>query len=340
MGGVSIHASSREDATSCIDLPHVILGFQSTRPRGRTRPESLRIEEVSGSFNPRVLAGGRDILSDTRRHLMTVSIHASSREDATRKIRQYFIEVEFQSTRPRGRTRLWGIIIKLSGCLFQSTRPRGRTRPDRGIFSMGLICFNPRVLAGGRDPAVSPDFCVFQFQSTRPRGRTRLSHRRFSPPTPCFNPRVLAGGRDLLTKMRKRRPIVSIHASSREDATSSAKVASEIAQFQSTRPRGRTRRFGYPSVFAFSVSIHASSREDATIILNLRRNLSCFNPRVLAGGRDAHQDEPALASKFQSTRPRGRTRPNLYRTFLQSFRFQSTRPRGRTRPKHPKFEGP
>ena len=147
---------------------------------------------------------------------------------------------------------------------------------------------------------------------------------------------------------------VSIHASSREDATFSFHNSPHLKLFQSTRPRGRTRRlFRYHSVFAFSVSIHASSREDATITLRSCRIRSSFNPRVLAGGRD----EPPVFIydflRFQSTRPRGRTRLNMavkqVRLFCFNPRvlaggrdtsifpssggglFQSTRPRGRTR---------
>ena len=57
------------------------------------------------SFNPRVLAGGRDGYG-------------------------------FLSTRL---------------LLFQSTRPRGRTRLDLICRKLSLLRFNPRVLAGGRD---------------------------------------------------------------------------------------------------------------------------------------------------------------------------------------------
>ena len=80
--GVSIHASSREDATSGNPFrnashgfnPRVLAGgrdmrykvssdrflFQSTRPRGRTRRKVMPIIVRSNCFNPRVLAGGRD----------------------------------------------------------------------------------------------------------------------------------------------------------------------------------------------------------------------------------------------------------------------------------------
>ena len=103
---VSIHASSREDATHFPNLqliatgfnPRVLAGgrdprtvilyelqkFQSTRPRGRTRPSTPCWEVLLHSFNPRVLAGGRDMrFTSTFSCGIPVSIHASSREDAT-----------------------------------------------------------------------------------------------------------------------------------------------------------------------------------------------------------------------------------------------------------------
>ena len=124
--------------------------------------------------------------------------------------------------------------------------------------------------------------------------------------------------------------------------------------FQSTRPRGRTRQAQYHLLSSGTgVSIHASSREDATRPVCRRNRRRSFNPRVLAGGRDTSWTRRGWRRKFQSTRPRGRTR--LYvigcRSGQGSFNprvlaggrdttcnkrctktvFQSTRPRGRTR---------
>ena len=80
---VSIHASSREDATRDIERlfespcfnPRVLAG-------GR---DLLRVGGYNGSggFNPRVLAGGRDNVNCEQQRAAEVSIHASSREDAT-----------------------------------------------------------------------------------------------------------------------------------------------------------------------------------------------------------------------------------------------------------------
>ena len=264
MDSVSIHASSREDATSL--------------PRAASVPQA-------------------------------VSIHASSREDATR----FFL-----------------LPVPLTG-------------------------FNPRVLAGGRDIAPASN----------------------NPSMISFNPRVLAGGRDLYAYIPFRPHTVSIHASSREDATRAAYAAiGDLPLFQSTRPRGRTRHFSCRDVLLWEVSIHASSREDATHQCIHDSSSLSFNPRVLAGGRDSHPDsskphsqvsihassrEDATAVSysypdsssfnprvlaggrdevkiqdyaqgwFQSTRPRGRTRPTTGATKIFGALFQSTRPRGRTR---------
>ena len=57
--------------------------FQSTRPRGRTRHDEYAEDDAYMSFNPRVLAGGRDKRLPVEKQGVTVSIHASSREDAT-----------------------------------------------------------------------------------------------------------------------------------------------------------------------------------------------------------------------------------------------------------------
>ena len=146
-------------------------------------------------FNPRVLAGGRDSHNGINIRLISVSIHASSREDATRASRSY---------------NFW-------------------------------ICFNPRVLAGGRDWLILVSRLCLMFQSTRPRGRTRHGNRAY-----------------YLLKY------VSIHASSREDATPKSTESEQQKRFQSTRPRGRTRPRVERTIFAAMVSIHASSREDAT----------------------------------------------------------------------------
>ena len=147
---VSIHASSREDATFQIFSTAAIHGFNPrVLPRGRDSilPESFF---TSMRFNPRVLPRGRDIFQ------------------AVYDIRK----------------------------LFQSTRPPARTRP--GLFAgyYGKSSFNPRVLAGGRDALWHRAYNLIWFQSTRPPARTRRVDKGAPQPDD-----------------------VSIHASSREDAT-------------------------------------------------------------------------------------------------------------------------
>ena len=62
------------------------------------------------------------------------------------------------------------------------------------------------------------------------------------------------------------------------------------------------------------VSIHAYSREDATLWFVHSGDAHSFNPRVLAGGRNADITRRRIEDEwFQSTRPRGRTRPDMIR---------------------------
>ena len=152
------------------------------------------------------------------------------------------IGIVFQSTRPRGRTRLVFGFCELRQDQFQSTRPRGRTRRAPPCPRLFPTRFNPRVLAGGRDRGSSPYRAwnrvsihassredatrpvrfvrpVRQFQSTRPRGRTRPYLAEKNMQGIGFNPRVLAGGRDFAEPDNRAPIAVSIHASSREDAT-------------------------------------------------------------------------------------------------------------------------
>ena len=261
-----------------------------------------------------------------------VSIHASSREDATRDRRVFSRTAMFQSTRPRGRTRHMRQKTFGEHCPFQSTRPRGRTRqPELSPFSSGLLfqstrprgrtrlprsafdrshgySFNPRVLAGGRDRHFQQSTALDQFQSTRPRGRTRH-------PVCCF--------RGL--------HCVSIHASSREDATP---VSSSNEPTQCFNPRvlaGGRDSCAYVARYIMKVSIHASSREDATLTC---AGLTCamrFNPRVLAGGRDSviYCD---TVQEYVSIHASSREDATIANMRLRShLLFQSTRPRGRTR---------
>ena len=147
---VSIHASSREDATN---FHTSILQREPVSIHASSREDATSIMiswNKLKSFNPRVLAGGRDFRLHKRRFLIPVSIHASSREDATTNSSRIIRCIKFQSTRPRGRTRL-GDMQTIGIDQFQSTRPRGRTRRDTQPDGAMISGFNPRVLAGGRD---------------------------------------------------------------------------------------------------------------------------------------------------------------------------------------------
>ena len=101
---VSIHASSREDATTsryydvsaCRFNPRVLARgrdgaeilwtddkkFQSTRPPTRTRRKVFVMKPKEGGFNPRVLAGGRDIGISAVRDILIVSIPVPSQSRA------------------------------------------------------------------------------------------------------------------------------------------------------------------------------------------------------------------------------------------------------------------
>ena len=172
--------------------------FQSTRLPARTRCKTTDNIFVNTGFKPRVLAGGRDRRLRPFRDVVGVSIHASSREDATPGTSSACVFSAFQSTRPRGRTRRIPCTTSSVPFMFQSTRPRGRTRPEPLQKLRRVICVS--IHASSREDATSPALrstIQYAFQSTRPRGRTR-------------------------------------HADFPDDKF--------VIVFQSTRPRGRTRQ--------------------------------------------------------------------------------------------------
>ncbi len=106
-------------------------------------------------------------------------------------------------------------------------------------------CFNPRVLAGGRDA------------TAKSVGYARR----------CFNPRGLAGGRDIADLPPPEPVAVSIHAASREDATDDFDVSCYSILFQSTRTRGRTRRdwrFAVERMTGFNPRVLARGRDERT----------------------------------------------------------------------------
>ena len=135
------------------------------------------------------------------------------------------------------------------------------------------ICFNPRVLAGGRDMPLMMMFLVIRFQSTRPRGRTRREIGKKVSYDPEFQSTRPRGRTRRIFDEIDHDKLVSIHASSREDATVNESYIYLALQFQSTRPRGRTRLNKLKYKSTTQVSIHASSREDATLLHRFVRAL-------------------------------------------------------------------
>ena len=148
---VSIHASSREDAT-LIAQNYLMLFCFNPRVLAGGRDFSFHFfPSPKISFNPRVLAGGRDITSLKNDQQDRVSIHASSREDATGLFSKPSAEtpVSIHASSREDATKIlrnYNLRVK-----FQSTRPRGRTRHRLQLLDFVKECFNPRVLAGGRD---------------------------------------------------------------------------------------------------------------------------------------------------------------------------------------------
>ena len=174
--------------------PRALL-FQSTRPRGRTRPNPMVVTPVE-----------------------FVSIHASSREDATVHV------------------------LRIHGTIHVSIHASSREDATRRIIMANSTKgFNPRVLAGGRDLAGMMSYATDKFQSTRPRGRTRLKCASLMLRVPWFQSTRPRGRTRLCVQIIFNFQNVSIHASSREDATSDRRFRSRNFTFQSTRPRGRTR---------------------------------------------------------------------------------------------------
>ena len=97
--------------------------FQSTPPRRRRRRS--RIIRVSDpDFNPRLREGGDLLLLRQKQQKLQISIHASEKE-ATAKREVSAELIEFQSTPPRRRRRIFSIHL-IPFFKFQSTPPRRR----------------------------------------------------------------------------------------------------------------------------------------------------------------------------------------------------------------------
>ena len=124
----------------------------------------------------------------------------------------------------------------------------------------------------------------------------RLTRFRSTPPR---------GRRPGRVRARRVRHQVSIHASAREATRFSPSFSSSDA-----------------------VSIHASAREATCGSAWPRHPLSCFDPRLRAGGDKVVLDCPAKYWLFRSTPPRGRRLDATLPKFRDKW-FRSTPPRGR-----------
>ena len=178
-GVVSIHAPTW-GATIHREFAVSYNKFQSTRPRG-ARPLLQTLAALQACFNPRAHVG-RDSSSfgdsslecsfNPRAHvgrdtLCNLPAGITSRFNPRAHVGRdpegdfFFLDTEFQSTRPRGARR---------------TTPAHRTSCPR--------CFNPRAHVG-RDSLILPTKTnSVEFQSTRPRGARPINElplfRRFS----------------------------------------------------------------------------------------------------------------------------------------------------------------
>ena len=157
--------------------------------------------------------------------------------------------------------------------------PRGRRRPRRPPVGLRLR-FDPRLRAGGDNPARSAHGGHCEFRPTPPRGRRQPGYNEFNKlpwfrPTPprgrrpravmplipaaSFDPRLRAGG-DLERALDHVILRVSTHASARE-ATFRRGLLPATKRFRPTPPRGRRPRQDFTSQALDTVSTHASARE-------------------------------------------------------------------------------
>ena len=155
-----------------------------------------------------------------------------------------FLPAGFQSTRPRGRTRL----PKAHRGDDQAVSIHASSREDATHGRHRLsdqACFNPRVLAGGRDGKTYEDYrsgyVSIHASSREDATRTRRGIQIGIKVSIHASSREDATLFKILVRIFT---IVSIHASSREDATLTKRSILTTMEFQSTRPRGRTRRSG------------------------------------------------------------------------------------------------
>ena len=295
--------------------------FESFNPRAHVGRDVKRLVGYGfyNSFNPRAHVG-RDKIEFKIFFYLAVSIHAPTwgatwpitlasalafvsihapTWGATDVLRPDYIQIEFQSTRPRG-ARLPQQAIRWRPSRFQSTRPRG-ARLGSSAVGEGRQRFNPRAHVG-RDMGMTLAELRKQFQSTRPRGAR-----------PC-------AALDGLLSIH-----VSIHAPTWGATTLAASLDLSV-EFQSTRPRGARHAdadwsyidvwvsihaptwgataFDSASFFSRVVSIHAPTW-GATERGGLQLAGCTVSIHAPTWGATSAGSSSAPASVFQSTRPRG-----------------------------------
>ena len=208
---ISIHAPARgATTTACASL----CTAEHFNPRAREgRDDQCRDSGVElFYFNPRAREG-RDPREDPKSRQIVISIHAPAR-GATPASTGSCATPRFQSTRPRG-ARLFPFSRSRQSRRFQSTRPRG-ARPRQSRRLRSTRNFNPRAREG-RD-----DF-----------SQNLITYGEISIHAPARGATHGCGEKE-------NAPEISIHAPAR-GATDDLILCTDVAAFQSTRPRGARR---------------------------------------------------------------------------------------------------
>ena len=106
----------------------------------------------SGSFNPRLHAGGDTVKTVVRLPKSGVSIHASTQEATSDVGFDVIRPFGFQSTPPRRRRRGDEVAHGDNSCF--NPRLHAGGDPTNTILSFSPVCFNPRLHAGGDTCAI------------------------------------------------------------------------------------------------------------------------------------------------------------------------------------------
>ena len=151
------------------------------------------------------------------------------------------------------------------------------------------------------------------FQSTPPHGRRRVIFTIALLHLIKFQSTPPHGRRPLTTAKQSTATMVSIHASAREATRRRGYGRRRRGRFNPRLRTGGDARY-LPYLAPSCVSIHASAREATIWPANLPMNLFCFNPRLRTGGDVPWLTARPVPSKFQSTPPHGRRRPEAWRS--------------------------